>query len=173
MDLDQLWEVADRARLRSKVSHEDSMFVRRDLPDLLSDFPHLKLPKKIKHPAGFSVAGASIGTFVRCASLICGKRVLGARYEGSDFYESVEKDLALRIMRANFHNGKPKGTFCCVPCTLAVYPVLALNAVRYFDGPRLARDVREMIATRSWRFDKLPNAKLLSWSLGEDADRVS
>ena len=85
MDLDQLLEVADRARLRSKVSHEDSMFVRRDLPDLLSDFPHLKLPKKIKHPAGFSVAGASIGTFVRCASLICGKRVLGARYDGSDF----------------------------------------------------------------------------------------
>ena len=55
MELDQLWEVADRARNRAKVSQEDST-----------------------------------GTFVRCASLIA-ERVLGARYKGSDFYESIEK----------------------------------------------------------------------------------
>ena len=169
MDLDRLWEVADRARHGRKVSHEDSVFVRKDLPRLLSDFPHLNLPRKIRHPAGFSVTGAPIGTFARCASLISGKRVLGARYEGSDFYESVEKDLAMRVMRSNFHTGNPKGTFCCVTCTLAVYPVLALNAVRYFDGPSLAREVREIIAAKRWRFAKPPNAKLLSWSLGEDA----
>ena len=82
MELDQLWEVADRARNSAKVSQEDSGFVRRELPELLSDFPHLKLPKRISHPAGFAVTGASIGTFVRCASLIAAKRVLGARYKG-------------------------------------------------------------------------------------------
>ena len=171
MELDQLWEVADRARNRAKVSQEDSVFVRRNLPELLSDFPHLKLPKRVSHPAGFAVTGASIGTFVRCASLIAAKRVLGARYKGSDFYESIEKDLALRIMRSHFHLGYPKGTHCCVSCTLAVYPVLALDAVRYFNGPELATDVRKIIAAKGWRFSKPTNAKLLSWSLGKDADR--
>ena len=108
---------------------------------------------------------------MRCGSLIAAKRVLGARYKGSDFYESIEKDLALRIMRSHFHLGHPKGTHCCVSCTLAVYPVLAFNAVRYFNGPGLARDVRGIIAVKAWRFSKPTNAKLLSWSLGQDPDR--
>jgi hypothetical protein len=167
MELEQLWEVADRARNSTKLSQEDSHFVRMSLPELLFDFPRLSLPKKIHHPAGFTVMGASIGTFLRCASLIAGKRVHGERYNGSEFYESIEKDLAFGIMRSHFHLGYPKGTHCCVSCTLAVYPVLALNAVRYFNGPELAQDVREIIATKSWRFSKPVNAKLLSWSVGQ------
>jgi hypothetical protein len=170
MELDQLWEVADRVRNSARVSREDSVFVRKEIPDRLSDFPHLNLPKSIHHPAGFVVTGASVGTFVRCAALIAGKRVLGARYEGSGFYESIERDLAFRVMRSHFHLGYPKGTNCCVPCTLAVYPVLALNALRYFNGPELARDVREIVAKKKWRFSKPVNAKLLSWSLGQDFD---
>ena len=82
MDLDQLWNVADRARTRGKVSQGDSAFVRKELPALLCDFPHLRLPNKISHPAGFTVTGASVGTFVRCASLIAAQRVLGTRYKG-------------------------------------------------------------------------------------------
>ena len=75
-------------------------------------------------------------------------------------------------MRAHFHNGKPKGTFRCAPCTLAVYPVLCAECSAVFRrAPQLARDVREMIATRAGHSLSLPNAKLLSWSLGEDADR--
>jgi hypothetical protein len=166
MEIAQLWTVADRAREGTKLSQEDSQFVRTELPVLLSDLPHQTLPKRISRPAGFTVAGASVGTFLRCATLIAGRRVLGARYEGSEFYESIEKDLAMRIMRSNFHLGYPKGTHCCVSCTLAVYPVLALDAVRYFDGPELARHVREIVATKGWRFSRPVNAKLLSWALG-------
>ena len=168
MDLDQLWEVANRARNSTKVSQEDSVFVRKRLPVLLAGFPHLNLPKRINHPAGFTITGASVGTFLRCASLIAGKRVLGRRYKGSEFYEPIERDLAFGVMRSHFHLGYPKGVHCCVSCTLAVYPVLALNAVRYFKVPELARDVREIIAKKAWRFSKPASAKLPSWSLGED-----
>lgn len=118
MELDQLWDVSDRARKRTRLSPEDSALVQKTLPDLLSAFPR--------------------------------------------------KDLALGIMRSHFHLGYPKGTHCCVGCTLAVYPVLVLNAVRYFNCRELAQDVREIIATKAWRFAKPVNAKLLSWSLGED-----
>ena len=162
MKLDQLWKVADRARNSTKVSREDSVFVRKELPDMLSDFPRLNLPVRIAHPAGFAVTGASVGTFLRCASLIARKRVLGARYQGFPAYESIEKDLAFGIMRSHFQLGYPKGTDCCVPCTLAVYPVLALNDVRYFNGPQLAQGVRGIIAARVGRFSNPANAKLLS-----------
>ena len=171
MDLDQLWNVADRARNRGKMSQEDSAFVRTELPALLRDFPHLSLPNKISHPAGFTVTGASVGTFVRCASLIAAQRVLGTRYKGSGFYEAIEKDLAFGIMRSHFHLGYPKGVHCCTSCTLAVYPVLAMNAVRYFDGPELAKTVRALIAAKAWRFSKPANANLLAWSLGNDQRR--
>ena len=169
MELEQLWDVADRARRRTKLSREDSAFVRKTLPDLLSDYPRTKLPAKIRHPAGFTVTGASVGTFAQCAALIAGTRVLGARCKGSAFYQSIERDLAFGIMRSHFHLGYPKGTHCCVGCTLAVYPALELNAFRYFNCRELAQDVREIIATKAWRFAKPVNAKLLSWSLGQDS----
>ena len=166
MDLDQLWNVADRARTGARVSQEDSVFVRTELPAMLSEYPQLNLPKQTRHPAGFTVTGASVGTFVRCASLIAAQRVLGARYKGSGFYEAVEKDLAFGIMRSHFHLGYPKGVHCCTSCTLAVYPVLALNAVRYFNGPELAENVRSLIKAGAWRFAKPANANLLAWSFG-------
>jgi hypothetical protein len=153
------------------MSQEDSAFVRTKLPALLSEYPHLNLPKQTRHPAGFTVMGASVGTFVRCASLIAAQRVLGTRYKGSGFYEAIEKDLAFGIMRSHFHLGYPKGVHCCTSCTLAVYPVLALNAVRYFDSPALAKNVRALVTARAWRFAKPANANLLTWSLGNDQRR--
>jgi hypothetical protein len=48
-----------------------------------------------------------------------------------------------------------------------VYPVLALGAIRYFDGAELAASVRQLIEQRKWRFSSPPNPKLLRWSLGD------
>src|SRR5215510_11913211 len=124
MDLDTLWSVADRARTRQRMPSQDVAFVRDVVPGDLESFPNMKLPKAIRHPAGFSISGAPVGTFVRSALLIAGHKALGSRFGGSPFYERVESDLALRIMRSHFHNGYPKGTHCCVQCTLAVYPML-------------------------------------------------
>jgi hypothetical protein len=86
-------------------------------------------------------------------------------YEGSRFYQNVEKDLAFGIMRSHFHHGYPKGTHCCVQCSLAVYPVLAAAAIRYFDCGELAEVLRHLIEGRQWRFATPPNAQMISWSL--------
>jgi hypothetical protein len=165
MDLDTLWTVAERSRSSRRLPSEDIAYVRDFIPKALDAFPTLKLPKTIRHPAGFSVSGAPVGTFLRSALLIAGQKALGARYAGSAFYERVERDLAFGIMRSHFHHGYPKGTHCCVQCTLAVYPVLETGAIRYFDCGELASEVKRVITERKWRFATPPNEKMVRWAL--------
>src|SRR5678816_1272783 len=167
MDLDTLWVVADRARERARLAPRDVSLVRDVAPDKLDAFPRVKLPASIRHPAGFSVSGASVGTFLRSALLVAGQKALGRRFGGAPFYEKVEKDIAFGIMRSHFHHGYPKGTHCCVPCTLAVYPVLEAGAIRYFDCAGLSEDVRRIITERKWRFAKPGNPKMVNWALGQ------
>ena len=166
MDLNLLWEVADRARSQRRLTSTDIAFVRDVIPVELESFPRLNLPKVTKHPAGFSISGATVGTFLKSALLIAGKKALGNRYDGSPFDELVERDLAFGIMRSHFHHGYPKGTHCCVQCTLAVYPVLEAGAIRYFDCHELATNLRQLIQRGEWRFTKPANPKLTQWSLG-------
>jgi hypothetical protein len=165
---DTLWAVAERARTRQRLPSEDVSFVREVVPTELESFPHVRLPKAVRHYAGFSVSGAPVGTFLRSALLIAGQKVMGSRFGGSAFYETVEKDLAFGIMRSHFHHGYPKGTHCCVQCTRAVYPVLEAGAIRYFDCGQLAQALRGLIAEGGWRFAKTPNAKMLQWALGDE-----
>jgi hypothetical protein len=105
MDFDTLWVVADRARERARLSPKDLAFIRDVVPDQLESFPRLKLPASIRHPAGFSVSGASVGTFLRSALLISGRKALGRRFGGAEFYERVEKDLAFGIIARTFTTG--------------------------------------------------------------------
>jgi hypothetical protein len=166
--LEVVWAVSDRARTHAALSRADHVFVRDTVPVSLASFPQLQLPKTIRHPGGFTVSGAPVGTFLRCALLIAGQKSLGRRFAGHAFYEHVERDLAFNIMRSHFHHGYPKGTHCCVQCTLAVYPVLAAGAIRYFDCAPLAVDVRQLVRTRQWRFVQPANASMVRWSLGDE-----
>ncbi len=168
MDFDTLWVVADRARARSALAPRDLSFVRDVVPHQLDAFPRLELPTRIRHPAGFSISGASVGTFLRSALLIAGQKALGKRFGGSTFYERVEKDLAFRIMRSHFHHGYPKGVHCCVQCTLAVIPVLEAGAIRYFDCRELAGAVRRLVRQRQWRFAKSADPRIVRWALGDE-----
>jgi hypothetical protein len=170
MNFDTLWTAAERARARHRLSSDDIAFAREVVPKEFEAFPKLKMPKAIRHPAGFTITGAPVGTFLRSALLLAGQKALGSRFGGSDFYEAVEKDLAFGIMRSHFHHGYPKGTHCCVQCTLAVYPTLVAGAIRYFDCGKLAREVRRLIVEGGWRFVKPPNAKMLRWALGNGLD---
>jgi hypothetical protein len=167
MELDALWIMADRARAKSRLGPEDVSFIRDVVPHELDSFPRLTLPTRIRHPAGFSISGASVGTFVRAALLIASQKALGRKSGGSEFYERVEKDLALGIMRSHFHLGYPKGVHCCVQCTLAVMPVLEAGAIRYFDGRELSKSVRRLIRQRQWRFAKPVDPRLVRWALGD------
>src|SRR6186997_593075 len=101
MDLDTLWAVAERARERPRLTPNDLSFIRDVAPRQLESFPRLALPTSIRHPAGFSISGASVGTFLRSALLIAGQKALGKRFGGAEFYERVEKDLAFGIMRSH------------------------------------------------------------------------
>jgi hypothetical protein len=167
MDLDTLWIVAERARRKPPLAAGDVSFVRDAAPDQLDAFPRLKLPASIRHPAGFSISGASVGTFLRSALLIAGQKALGRRFGGAEFYERVEKDLAFGIMRSHFHNGYPKGAYCCVQCTLAVIPVLEAGAIRYFDCRELSIAARRLVRQRQWRFAKAADPRLVRWALGD------
>lgn len=164
MDFDRLFALAELARGR-RFTNADVAFVRDAVPKALSAFPNHRLPPKFVHPAGFSVSGAPVKTFAKAALLSCGQRVFGKRYEGSDFYQQVEKELAFGIMRSHFHHGYPKGTHCCAQCTLAVYPVLASGGIKYFDAKKLAVDVKRIIETGGWRFARPPSEAMRSWSL--------
>ncbi len=166
MDFDKLWIVADRARGRARLAARDVSFVRKVVPDELDGFPDMDVPTTIRHPAGFTVSGASVATFARAALLIAGQKALGRRFGGSEFYERVERDLAFRIMRSHFHNGYPKGAYCCVSCTLSVIPVFDLGAIRYFDCRELSRAARRIVQQRKWRFGRPTDARMVQWALG-------
>ena len=173
MDFIRLFEIAEKARARERLSPKDAMFVRKVAPEELGDLHRHSLPAGVRHPAGFTVTGAPVRTFVRSALLLAGQRVLGERYEESEFYTTVERDLAFGIMRSHFHNGYPKGTFCCTQCTLAIYPVLEANAIRYFDCATLAKAVEELIARRQWRFAKRPQHRMVEWALRDGRASVT
>lgn len=165
MDYGRLFAIADRARGRGRLASDDLDFVRETAPAELAAFPKATPPKRLRHPGGFAIAGAPVGTFVRSALLLAGQKALGRRYGDHPFYERVESDLAMRIMRSHFHGGAPKGAFCCSQCTLAVLPVLEADAIRWFDGRSLAKEVRRLVDARAWRFAAPPNAAMLRWAL--------
>ena len=166
-NLDRLWAVAELARARGPLSRDDVGFMRDTLPAAFASFPRIKPPKTIHHPGGFTVSGAPVGTFLRSALLIAGQKALGRRFAGHPFYENVERDLALGVMRSHFHHGYPKGTHCCVQCTLAVYPVLEAGAIRFFDCAPLSEQVRQIVRKRQWRFAGAVNPAMLRWSVGD------
>ena len=164
MDYGRLFAIAEEARGRGRLSADDRDFVCETAPAELAAFPKLTHPKRLEHPGGFTVTGAPVGTFIRSALLLAGQKALGRRYGDHPFYERVESDLAMRIMRSHFHGGAPKGAFCCKQCTLAVLPVLEADAIRWFEGPPLAEEVRRLIETRAWRFATPPGSAMLNWA---------
>jgi hypothetical protein len=165
MDYEQLFTIADRARSGRRLTLEESAFIRDTVPKALGATSRGDGPKRINHPGGFALSGAPVRTFVSSALLLAGQKVFGKRYDGSPFYQDVERDLAFGIMRSHFHHGYPKGTHCCVQCSLAVYPVLETGAIRYFDCAPLAQDLKRLIETGGWRFATPPNPKMVRWAL--------
>jgi len=167
MDFSRLWLIGERARKRIRLTREERKFVGEIVPAELLPLPSLPYPAKVRHPAGFSLSGAPVRTLTRSTLVLCAFWALGPKYDAkSGFYHRIAADLALGIMRANFHYGEPKGTFCCAQCTLIILPVLEAGALRWFDGQALADDVRRLVEKKQWRFSGTTNRPLLNWALG-------
>lgn len=166
MDYERLFILADAARAGQKPKGEDAQFVAETVPAALAGFPSYKRPERVPHPAGFTVSGAPVGTYLRSAMLITAAKLFGERYKGAPFYERVETDFAMRIMSAHFNKAAPKGCFCCIQCSLAVLPALEANTMRWFDCRPAAENLRAVIGRREWRFKGNANPKMLAWSLG-------
>lgn len=166
MAFDLLWRISERAKNHQKLTPEEKKFVGDVVPRELAEFPHLVLPTRVRHPAGFTISGRPVRTFLHAALLLSARNVLGPKYgQESEFYGVVEENLTFGIMRSHFHLGYPKGTHCCAQCTLAVYPVLKAGAIRWFDCKPLATSVRHLIETRQWRFSRSTNQKMIDWAL--------
>lgn len=167
MDLERALVLGELVKTGKRPAAAELNFAREELPSACSHFPDLELPRSVRHPGGFTVSGAPVGTFARVAMLFAGRSAYGPRYRGSPFYQAIETDLAMRIMRASFHGGAPKGAFCCKQCTLAILPALEAGTIRYFDGKALSGNVRGLIKDGAWRFNTAPNAAMLRWALGD------
>src|SRR5689334_16825436 len=120
MDYDRLWEIGERARRGARLTPDEKHFVGDVVPRELARFPRVKFPPRVRHPAGFSLAGAPVGTLARCILVLSAQRALGPRYDArSELYGRVAADLAFGIMRSHFHHGFPRGVHCCAQCSLA------------------------------------------------------
>lgn len=166
MNFELLLRIADKARTGARLSPEENRYIAVTVPEELAGYPRIEWPARARHPAGFTINGAVVRTFAKCALVIAARGALGVQYgRKSRFYSQVESDLALGIMRAHFLHGDPKGVFCCPPCTLAVLPVLEAGAIHWLDGRKLAPEVRVLIEKRGWRFARFKNTAMLRWAL--------
>jgi hypothetical protein len=167
MNWEQLWQVAEQSRARAKLSAGDRRWVSEDLPRVFAAFPRLEVPNRVRHPAGFSVTGASVRSLVRSALLLAARGALGPHYHReSAFFAQVETDLALRISLSVFRHGDPPGAYCCPTCTLAVLPLFERRAIHWFDCRPLESNVRALIARRGWRFRAKVDPRMIDWALG-------
>jgi hypothetical protein len=168
MDYDLLWNIGEQVRHGTRLAPEAKHFIAKIVPRELAKFPRIAFPRHVRHPAGFSLAGAPIGTLARCVLVLSAQRVFGPAYDSrSEFYHRVAADLAFCAMRSHFHHGFPKGLHCCAQCSLAVYPVLEAEALRWFDCSSLAPTVRKLIEGHQWRFTGSTNPRMMAWAVEE------
>jgi len=166
MDYDRLLKIGEQSRSHGRLTSDEKHFVIDVVPQEFAAFPRIAFPARVRHPAGFSIAGAPVGTLLRSVLVLAAQRALGPRYyRRSEFYERVGADLAFGIMRSHFHHGYPKGAHCCAQCTLAVYPVLRARALPWFDCDGLAKSVRQLIEAKQWRFSGSTNPRMIRWAL--------
>lgn len=176
MFIDQLFEIAERAKMGERLSADDKAFLRDQVPAEFGAtdgelpggaLPSSMLPKRIRHPGGFSVSGAPVRTFTNAALLVAARRAFGDRYgKNNPFYDTVERAVAFGIMRDHFHHGHPKGTFCCAPCTLAILTVLRAGTIRWFDCAPVLADVERLVREKQWPFQGKVDPKIIEWAMG-------
>lgn len=148
------------------LTPSDRELIKHDLPALLVDIPTIHTIREYTHPVGTKLTGAPPRTYLKAYSLILGKKAFGTKeVTGHPFFEQLERELTLGIMRSNFEQGHPKGYYCCKICTMAVFPLFDLNLLYLLSGKKIAEDVRPKIEGRDPFFTSRVPLKLLDFTL--------
>jgi hypothetical protein len=167
LDYERIMAVGDRARRRKPLDRAALDFVVREEAGSLDEILGRKHIARLRHPAGFTISGAVVRTFVSASLVLAGRHALGRDFaKKSAYFEAIARDIAFGVMRSHFVHGDPKGAYCCPQCTLAVYPLYEARALPWLGGPELAEDVRTLVRERGWRFSCAPRPAMEAWSLG-------
>ena len=114
------------------------------------------------HPAGFSISGAPVGTFLRSAphrrAEGAGQKVWRIR-----LLERVEKDLAFGASCARIFTTAIRRVY------IAVFSA-HLRAIRYFDCRELFVALQRIVRQRQWRFAKSTDPRIVRWALGDPVE---
>ena len=148
------------------LTPEEKSYIKNDLPAILVDIPTIHAVREYTHPVGVKLSGAPPRSYLKAYSLILGKKAFGTRkLIDHPFYETIEKELTLHIMRGSYEYDRPRGYYCCKICTMAVFPLFDLNLLHLISGKKIAEVVRSKIQAREPFFTQGVPAKLIDFTL--------
>ena len=166
MDLSRLNELIVKVHDHLTLTPAERTYIKEDLPSFLLDIPTIHTIREYTHPVGTRLTGAPPRSYLRAYSLILGKKAHGTREMiGHPFFDEIEKDLTIGIMRSNFEQGHPKGYYCCKICSMAIFPVLEMDLLHKLSGKEIANIVRPRIEARDPQFTKGVPEKLVDFTL--------
>jgi len=148
------------------LSIAEKTYIKQDLPAILVDIPTIHMVREYTHPVGVRLTGAPPRSYITAYALILGKKAFGTReLIDHPFYEIIEKELTLHIMRGTYEYDRPRGYYCCKICTMAVFPLFDLNLLHLISGKKIAEVVRSKIQAREPFFTQGVPAKLIDFTL--------
>lgn len=166
MELKHFNQLVQKVHDHHRLTPADQTYVRQELPLLLRDYRTIFMTREYQHPAGLLIRGAPVRSFLSSYALLLAKKTYGKKgLPAQPLYAELEKRLVINLMRSNFEHGQPKGFFCCKICTLAIFPLLALDMFYLLEGKRLAPRMRAMIENREGPFEKGLSTSLVDFSL--------
>jgi len=166
MNLQKFNELIVKVHDHITLTQAEKTYIKDDLPLLLVDIPTIHTIREYTHPVGTRLTGAPPRSYLRAYSLILGKKAFGTRdLIGHPFFDEIEKDLTIGIMRSNFEQGHPKGYYCCKICSMAIFPVLEMDLLHKLSGKEFASAVRPRIEARDPQFTKGVPEKLVDFTL--------
>lgn len=166
MELQKFNELIVKIHDHILLTQAEKSYIREDLPALLVDIPTIHTVREYIHPVGVKLTGAPPRSYITAYALILGKKAFGTReLIAHPFYETIEKELTLHIMRGTYEHNRPRGYYCCKICTMAVFPLFDLNLLHLISGKKIADEMRPRVAAREPFFTQGVPTKLIDFTL--------
>lgn len=166
MDLQKFNDLIVKIHDHIPLTQIEKSYIREDLPALLVDIPTIHTVREYIHPVGVKLTGAPPRSYITAYALLLEKKAYGTREQvPHPFYETLEKELTLHIMRGTYEYDRPRGYYCCKICTMAVFPLYDLDLLHLISGRQIADAVRPRILTREPYFTQGVPRKLIDFTL--------